>query len=209
LNWYRSFVLIVIKFSRTVESEYESCNSGFTSSTDDNSNDDEKIKYSSLNEIEKYSKRKVYREKSHSLSRSDSGVSLNTNKQQQINLFNKNLYSSDKKSKSLFSNSIISSIFDGKIQSQIECLTCYRKSTTIETFQDLSLPIPSREQLEVSLLLLLLFILFYFFRNFIQYRLEMMNKCLQQINKHMIKIIMILGLIGSIQCLKSFIVFSF
>ncbi|CAF1137639.1 unnamed protein product, partial [Didymodactylos carnosus] len=44
--------------------------------------------------------------------------------------------------------SIISSIFDGRILSQIECLTCYRRSTTIETFQDLSLPIPSKEQLE-------------------------------------------------------------
>jgi ubiquitin carboxyl-terminal hydrolase 20/33 len=66
-----------------------------------------------------------------------------------MNCFNKNNYSSDEKSKTIFSSSIISSIFDGKIQSQIECLTCNRRSTTIETFQDLSLPIPSREQLEV------------------------------------------------------------
>ncbi len=71
-------------FSRNVESEYETCNSGFTSSTEDNSNDDEKSKYSSLNEIEEYSKRKLYRQKSKSLSRSDSGVSLNTNKQQYL-----------------------------------------------------------------------------------------------------------------------------
>ncbi len=53
-----------------------------TSSTEDNSNDDEKSGYSSLNEIKEYSKRKIYRQKSKSLSRSDSGVSLNTNNQQ-------------------------------------------------------------------------------------------------------------------------------
>ncbi len=85
-------------FSLNVESEYETCNSGFTSSTDDNSNDDEKSKYSSLNEIEEYSKRKIYRQKSKSISRTDSGVSLNTNKKE-INLFNinkKDVYSSIK-----------------------------------------------------------------------------------------------------------------
>jgi len=140
-------------FSLNVESEYETCNSGFTSSTDDNSNDDEKSKYSSLNEIEEYSKRKLYRQKSKSISRTDSGVSLNTNKKE-INLFNinkKDVYSSIKNCKNKLSNSIISLIFDGHIQSQIECLTCNRRSIRIETFQDLSLPIPSREQLEVNI----------------------------------------------------------
>jgi ubiquitin carboxyl-terminal hydrolase 20/33 len=141
--------------SRNGESEYETCNSDLTSSTDDNSNDDERSKYSSLNEIEQYSKRKAYREKCLSLSRSDSGISFKTHKQSssEINLFEtneKSVYSSEKKSKSMLSQSIISSIFDGRIQSQIECLTCNRRSTTIETFQDLSLPIPSREQLEVK-----------------------------------------------------------
>jgi ubiquitin carboxyl-terminal hydrolase 20/33 len=153
-----------------VESEYETCNSGFTSSTEDNSNDDEKSKYSSLNEIEEYSKRKICRQKSDSLSRTDSGVSLNA---KQRNLFDRNpnkIYSSNKtseiKCKSFLSNSIISSIFDGRIQSQIECLTCNRHSTTIETFQDLSLPIPSREQLEVFRFIFIL-LLVISFRNFI------------------------------------------
>jgi ubiquitin carboxyl-terminal hydrolase 20/33 len=139
-----------VYFSRIVESEYETCNSNVTSSTED---DDEKSGYSSLNEIKEYSKRKIYRQKSKSLSRSDSGVSLNTNKQQ-MNYFDLNqnsIYSSDKNSKNEYSNSIISSIFDGRIQSEIECLTCNRRSRTIETFQDLSLPIPSREQLEVNI----------------------------------------------------------
>jgi len=174
--------MINLIFSRNIESEYETCNSGFPSSTEDNSNDDEKSKYSSLNEIEEYSKRKFYRQKSKSLSRTDSGVSLNTNKQQ-INLFDinkKNVYSSSKSSRNKLSHSIISLIFDGRIQSQIECLTCNRRSTTIETFQDLSLPIPSREQLQVNIYLINYLqkkneILFCF-RNFIQYKLEMMIK---------------------------------
>jgi ubiquitin carboxyl-terminal hydrolase 20/33 len=150
-------ISLIFVFSLNVESEYETCNSGFTSSTEDNSNDDEKSKYSSLNEIENYSKRKLYRQKSKSISRTDSGVSLNTTKQE-INLFNinkKDIYSSLKNCKSKLSDSIISLIFDGHIQSQIECLTCNRRSTTIETFQDLSLPIPSREQLEVNIYFLI------------------------------------------------------
>ena len=43
--------------------------------------------------------------------------------------------------------SIISDIFDGRILSSVQCLKCDNVSTTRETFQDLSLPIPSREQL--------------------------------------------------------------
>ncbi|CAF1116313.1 unnamed protein product [Adineta ricciae] len=139
--------------NRSLESEYETCNSDIQSSTDENSNDEEKSRYSSLNELGQYSKRKLYREKSKSLSRTDSGVSFNTTKQSEthVNMFESTkrpVYSSEKSSKSNASHSIISSIFDGRIQSQIECLTCNRRSTTMETFQDLSLPIPSREQLE-------------------------------------------------------------
>lgn len=44
--------------------------------------------------------------------------------------------------------SIITDIFDGKILSAVQCLTCSRISETKETFQDLSLPIPSKEQLD-------------------------------------------------------------
>lgn len=43
--------------------------------------------------------------------------------------------------------SIISDIFDGKLVSSVQCLTCDRVSMTTETFQDLSLPIPSQEML--------------------------------------------------------------
>ncbi|CAH1786040.1 unnamed protein product [Owenia fusiformis] len=45
--------------------------------------------------------------------------------------------------------SIISDIFDGKILSSVQCLTCERVSSTKETFQDLSLPIPSKDQLHM------------------------------------------------------------
>uniref|UniRef100_T1J2D1 Ubiquitin carboxyl-terminal hydrolase n=1 Tax=Strigamia maritima TaxID=126957 RepID=T1J2D1_STRMM len=54
-----------------------------------------------------------------------------------------------KKKKQSKYRSIISDVFDGKILSSVQCLTCDRVSTTKETFQDLSLPIPSREYLSV------------------------------------------------------------
>lgn len=41
--------------------------------------------------------------------------------------------------------SIISDIFDGKLISSVQCLSCNRVSMTTEAFQDLSLPIPSQE----------------------------------------------------------------
>ncbi|XP_068146799.1 LOW QUALITY PROTEIN: ubiquitin carboxyl-terminal hydrolase 20 [Drosophila tropicalis] len=45
--------------------------------------------------------------------------------------------------------SIISDVFDGKLLSSVQCLTCDRISTREETFQDLSLPIPTRDFLNV------------------------------------------------------------
>uniref|UniRef100_A0A8W8LFE3 Ubiquitin carboxyl-terminal hydrolase n=1 Tax=Magallana gigas TaxID=29159 RepID=A0A8W8LFE3_MAGGI len=45
--------------------------------------------------------------------------------------------------------SVISDIFDGKILSSVQCLTCERISTTKETFQDLSLPIPTKDHLHM------------------------------------------------------------
>uniref|UniRef100_A0A8C0GAF5 Ubiquitin carboxyl-terminal hydrolase n=1 Tax=Chelonoidis abingdonii TaxID=106734 RepID=A0A8C0GAF5_CHEAB len=54
---------------------------------------------------------------------------------------------SGKKKKELRYRSIISDIFDGSILSLVQCLTCDRVSTTVETFQDLSLPIPGKEDL--------------------------------------------------------------
>ncbi|XP_055382267.1 ubiquitin carboxyl-terminal hydrolase 20 [Condylostylus longicornis] len=45
--------------------------------------------------------------------------------------------------------SIISDVFDGKLLSSVQCLTCNRISTREETFQDLSLPIPGKDHLAV------------------------------------------------------------
>uniref|UniRef100_A0A4W3HZX6 Ubiquitin carboxyl-terminal hydrolase 33 n=1 Tax=Callorhinchus milii TaxID=7868 RepID=A0A4W3HZX6_CALMI len=52
-----------------------------------------------------------------------------------------------KKRKQTKYRSVISDIFDGTIVSSVQCLTCDRVSTTLETFQDLSLPIPGKEDL--------------------------------------------------------------
>ncbi|KAL4219204.1 Ubiquitin carboxyl-terminal hydrolase 20 [Mactra antiquata] len=45
--------------------------------------------------------------------------------------------------------SVISDIFDGNLSSSVQCLTCERVSTTKETFQDLSLPIPSKDHVHM------------------------------------------------------------
>ncbi|KAL8625769.1 hypothetical protein ACOMHN_012361 [Nucella lapillus] len=54
-----------------------------------------------------------------------------------------------RKRKNIQYESVISHIFDGKILSSVQCLYCERVSTTKETFQDLSLPIPSKDYLQV------------------------------------------------------------
>lgn len=53
------------------------------------------------------------------------------------------------KNKKVHYRSIISDIFDGTLLSSVQCLTCNRVSTRIETFQDLSLPIPNRDHLNI------------------------------------------------------------
>ncbi|XP_043554626.1 ubiquitin carboxyl-terminal hydrolase 33 isoform X2 [Chiloscyllium plagiosum] len=52
-----------------------------------------------------------------------------------------------KKRKQVKYRSVVSDVFDGTIVSSVQCLTCDRVSTTLETFQDLSLPIPGKEDL--------------------------------------------------------------
>uniref|UniRef100_A0A8C7HGH5 Ubiquitin carboxyl-terminal hydrolase n=1 Tax=Oncorhynchus kisutch TaxID=8019 RepID=A0A8C7HGH5_ONCKI len=59
---------------------------------------------------------------------------------------NLDAYFNSQKKQSLY-RSVISDIFDGSILSLVQCLTCDRVSTTVETFQDLSLPIPGKEDL--------------------------------------------------------------
>lgn len=43
--------------------------------------------------------------------------------------------------------SVISDVFDGELRSSVQCLTCDQVSHTRETFQDLSLPIPGKDDL--------------------------------------------------------------
>ncbi|CAM4593476.1 unnamed protein product [Lepidochelys olivacea] len=59
----------------------------------------------------------------------------------------KKVPTSPKKKKHKKYRSVISDIFDGTIISSVQCLTCDRVSVTLETFQDLSLPIPGKEDL--------------------------------------------------------------
>ncbi|KAM4604818.1 ubiquitin carboxyl-terminal hydrolase 33 isoform 1-T1 [Polymixia lowei] len=68
-----------------------------------------------------------------------------------------NLNSSHKKAVTTFTppknkrqkkyRSVISDVFDGTIVSSVQCLTCDRVSVTLENFQDISLPIPGKEDL--------------------------------------------------------------
>ncbi|GAB0087832.1 Ubiquitin carboxyl-terminal hydrolase [Sergentomyia squamirostris] len=56
---------------------------------------------------------------------------------------------SQSSAKNAAKHSIISDVFDGKLLSSVQCLTCDRVSTREETFQDLSLPIPGKDHLTV------------------------------------------------------------
>ncbi|KAF2367860.1 Peptidase C19 ubiquitin carboxyl-terminal hydrolase [Trinorchestia longiramus] len=53
---------------------------------------------------------------------------------------------SKKISQQPYSSSIVSDLFDGQLISSVQCLTCNSVSARRETFQDLSLPIPSGDQ---------------------------------------------------------------
>lgn len=56
--------------------------------------------------------------------------------------------SGDPKKPVVHYRSIISDVFDGRLLSSVQCFTCESISSTKEVFQDLSLPIPSRDHLE-------------------------------------------------------------
>jgi len=42
----------------------------------------------------------------------------------------------------------VTDVFDGRILSSVNCRTCHHTSNTFETFQDLSLAIPTAQQFE-------------------------------------------------------------
>ncbi|KAL9988519.1 hypothetical protein ACROYT_G002974 [Oculina patagonica] len=54
-----------------------------------------------------------------------------------------------KKKRPVNYSSIVTDLFDGTIQSSVQCLTCHRVSSRAETFQDVSLPIPGKDELTV------------------------------------------------------------
>lgn len=56
---------------------------------------------------------------------------------------------SSKKKEPVIYSSIVTDLFDGTIQSSVQCLTCHRVSSRAETFQDVSLPIPGKDELTV------------------------------------------------------------
>ncbi|XP_035026744.1 ubiquitin carboxyl-terminal hydrolase 33 isoform X1 [Hippoglossus stenolepis] len=56
-------------------------------------------------------------------------------------------YSPPKNKRQKKYRSVISDVFDGTIVSSVQCLTCDRVSVTLENFQDISLPIPGKEDL--------------------------------------------------------------
>lgn len=77
-------------------------------------------------------------------------LQLNSQQQQQPNQQDQEQCDKNESTSSkLPHRSIISDVFDGKLLSSVQCLTCDRVSTREETFQDLSLPIPGKDHLNV------------------------------------------------------------
>lgn len=76
-----------------------------------------------------------------------SGSSLTANQHSQTP--KKSEKPSTNKQKQPTYRSIISDVFDGRLISSVQCLTCGSLSATNETFQDLSLPIPNRDHLQM------------------------------------------------------------
>lgn len=113
------------------EAEYETCDSGVSEQS--SLSDEGCIRGRRENRFARSASPSNQRNlsKNH---RSNSGTSLNSQKDQQTKLPHR---------------SIISDVFDGKLLSAVQCLTCDRVSTREETFQDLSLPIPGKDHLAV------------------------------------------------------------
>lgn len=134
------------------EAEYETCDSGVS-------------EQSSLSDEASNTKRPVYSSSSQHYFRSSSPTAIITNQRQnksnQAIINNRSssmtiaLSQTGQKDTSanlpakLPHRSIISDVFDGKLLSSVQCLTCDRVSTREETFQDLSLPIPGKDHLNV------------------------------------------------------------
>lgn len=126
------------------EAEYETCDSGNSSLSDEASTN-----------------RSIYSSSPQRYFRPSSPTAIITNQRQnksnQATINNRSSSLSQAGQKDTSANlpaklphrSIISDVFDGKLLSSVQCLTCDRVSTREETFQDLSLPIPGKDHLSV------------------------------------------------------------
>lgn len=134
------------------EAEYETCDSGVS-------------EQSSLSDEATSTKRPIYSSSPQRYFRPSSPTAIITNQRQnrsnQATLTNRSSSMANAISQAgqkdtsanlpakLPHRSIISDVFDGKLLSSVQCLTCDRVSTREETFQDLSLPIPGKDHLSV------------------------------------------------------------
>ena len=124
------------------DAEYETCDSGVSeqSSLSDEGERGMKRRYSRVSQPDKL------RNKFTNRSTKKGPVDVSYSQQQRSSQSSPVKHRSKKQMKT---RSIISDIFDGKLLSSVQCLTCNRLSTRIETFQDLSLPIPSRDHIDM------------------------------------------------------------
>ena len=125
------------------DGEYETCDSGVSeqSSLSDEGERGTKRRYSRVSQSEKLRNKFPNR----NIKKSSGGDEAFSQQLRSIQS-SPSKHRTKKQSKT---RSIISDIFDGKLLSSVQCLTCDRVSTRIETFQDLSLPIPSRDHIDM------------------------------------------------------------
>lgn len=124
------------------DGEYETCDSGVSeqSSLSDEGERGMKRRYSRVGQTEKL--RNKFANRNTKKGAADMSYSVQQKSSQSSP-------SKHRQKKQMKTRSIISDIFDGKLLSSVQCLTCDRISTRIETFQDLSLPIPSRDHIDM------------------------------------------------------------
>jgi ubiquitin carboxyl-terminal hydrolase 20/33 len=129
------------------EAEYETCDSGVSeqsSLSDEVSMSSKRIRKISRSPSPPLSQRQNI---ASSASSSQSVIMNRTGSTTSLNQENSN--NNNNQQPKIVHRSIISDVFDGKLLSSVQCLTCDRVSTREETFQDLSLPIPGRDHLSV------------------------------------------------------------
>ncbi|KYM81295.1 Ubiquitin carboxyl-terminal hydrolase 20 [Atta colombica] len=126
------------------DAEYETCDSGVSeqSSLSDEGERGTKRRYSRVSQTEKLRNKFT----SRNMKKSNIEPTLPFAPPQRSP---QNSPAKHRTKKQIKTRSIISDTFDGKLLSSVQCLTCDRISTRVETFQDLSLPIPSRDHIDM------------------------------------------------------------